>query len=104
MEGLQRLSPFTSPTPLLMRFRLLSVAISGVLLASSACSNATAPLPMTAPESAAPSRGLAGGHRGNGDGSQAAVGSASYTVTTDSAKGNIAAAGRKQLSGYLVAE
>jgi len=48
-------APFTLPP---MRLRFLLLAMSGVVVASSACStDATSPLPLTAPESAGFSRG-----------------------------------------------
>ena len=88
-----------------MRFRLLALAISGVVMATSACSDPTAPLPMTTPDRADLSRGLANGGRGNNSHGRVDADSSSYTVTIDAAAGNIPVVGQlKRLSGYLVAE
>jgi hypothetical protein len=64
-----------------MRFRILVVALSGVVVASSACSDATAPLPIAAPESAGLSKGLDNPLPGNT--ADAASNDSVYTFTID---------------------
>jgi hypothetical protein len=69
-----------------MRLRLLALAMSGVVVASSACSvDATAPLPLAAPESAGSSRGLVKSPEGNDDTGD----SSSYTFTVDPSRDNL---------------
>jgi hypothetical protein len=64
-----------------MRFRLLVIALSGVVVASSACSDATAPQPLAAPEQAGLTQGLGDGGLGNkpADASE----DTAYTFTID---------------------
>ncbi|MFI5256481.1 MAG: hypothetical protein ACHQRK_04400 [Gemmatimonadales bacterium] len=69
-----------------MRLRLLVLAMSGVVVASSACSvDSTSPLPFAAPESAGLSRGLINAPKGNdGEGD-----SSTFTFTIDPRRDNL---------------
>ena len=76
-----------------MRLRYLLLAMSGVVVASSACStDATAPLPLAAPESAGFSKGPSGPHNVSSDGSDD-----DYSFTIDPRRDNYLTFGEHSL-------
>ena len=74
-----------------MRLRFLALAMSGVAVASSACSvDATSPLPLAVPERAGSSRGLAGPPKSNGsDDDSSSSTSSTFTFRIDPSRDNL---------------